>query len=186
MNARTNLWKACALALVAALALVLVATRESSWVRAHDGDEDDGHGQQINLWLPSTGIVHGETLRTTLTNFGPHRVTVRPEVVDADGVVVKQAAEPLILEPGQMRSFTVSRSEMGGGPALTNNGQSMTVRPAMTMRKQEARKMLVSVEVVDEATGSARFQAGGTCPPFACGTDSNHNETLVRDTSPLK
>lgn len=25
-------------------------------------------------------------------------------------------------------------------------------------------------------------QVGGSCPPFACGTDSNHNETLVRDT----
>jgi hypothetical protein len=25
-------------------------------------------------------------------------------------------------------------------------------------------------------------QSGGNCPPFACGTDTNHNETLVRDT----
>jgi hypothetical protein len=34
--------------------------------------------------------------------------------------------------------------------------------------------------------GTPKPQVGGSCPPFACGSDGNHNETLVRDTSPVK
>lgn len=117
-------------------------------------------------------------------------MSVRPAVVDAEGNVVKQAAEPLVLEPGQMRGFEVSRSEMGGGggPTLAGgNGQSMRVRPAVSMRHVEARSMLVAVEMVNEATGSTRLQASGSqCPPFACGGTGNHNETLVRDASPTE
>jgi hypothetical protein len=29
-------------------------------------------------------------------------------------------------------------------------------------------------------------QAWGGCPPFMCGTDGNHNETLVRDAAPAE
>ena len=29
-------------------------------------------------------------------------------------------------------------------------------------------------------------QPGGQCPAFMCGSDGNHNETLVRDTAPVK
>jgi hypothetical protein len=35
-------------------------------------------------------------------------------------------------------------------------------------------------------SGAATPRVGGSCPPFACGTDSNHNETLVRDAAPMK
>jgi hypothetical protein len=60
------------------------------------------------------------------------------------------------------------------------------LRPAMTMRQAEARKMLVATEVVNEATGSAKLMSGNECPSFMCGGTSNHNETLVRDTAPTK
>jgi len=33
--------------------------------------------------------------------------------------------------------------------------------------------------------GEAKPQSAGTCPPFMCGSDSNHNETLVRETAPM-
>ena len=37
------------------------------------------------------------------------------------------------------------------------------------------------------AGGTANPQEGGTtCPPFACGSSENHNETLVCDTAPVK
>jgi hypothetical protein len=184
MNASKQLRKAFALAMMFGLAVALAAAWKASRVQAHDDDQGGG-GQVINLWLSSASLVYGETLRTTLTNFNSRRVSVRPTFVNADGVVVKQAAEPLVLEPGQMRSFEVSRSEVGGGggPTLTNsNPQSVMLRPAMTMRQAEARKMLVATEVVNEATGSAKLQtAGGDCPSFMCGGTSNHNETLVRD-----
>ena len=42
----------------------------------------------------------------------------------------------------------------------------------------------VRVKGVDQATGRARPQAGLGCPPWMCGKDGNHNETLVRDTQP--
>ena len=28
-------------------------------------------------------------------------------------------------------------------------------------------------------------QAGGSCPPFVCGAEGNHNEMLVRDTGSM-
>ena len=31
------------------------------------------------------------------------------------------------------------------------------------------------------STHAPTTDVGGSCPPFACGADSNHNETLVRD-----
>ena len=34
-------------------------------------------------------------------------------------------------------------------------------------------------------TAKPQPQAGGGCPPFMCGSDSNHNETVVRDTAPV-
>jgi hypothetical protein len=34
------------------------------------------------------------------------------------------------------------------------------------------------------AGGTASPRVGGSCPPFACGSDGNHNETLVRDAAP--
>jgi hypothetical protein len=33
--------------------------------------------------------------------------------------------------------------------------------------------------------GTTAPQSGGNCPPFACGSDGNHNETLVRDAPPV-
>ena len=34
-------------------------------------------------------------------------------------------------------------------------------------------------------TAKPQPQAGGGCPPFAYGAESNHNEALVRDTAPI-
>jgi hypothetical protein len=35
-------------------------------------------------------------------------------------------------------------------------------------------------------TAKPQPQAGTGCPAFACGSEGNHNETLVRDAAPLK
>jgi hypothetical protein len=37
----------------------------------------------------------------------------------------------------------------------------------------------------DTAKQKAGTPQANTCPPWACGSDSNHNETLVRDTAPV-
>lgn len=193
MKTKTNLWKALALAVLGSLTLIVA--RET--VQAHDNDSADPGA--IELWLPSMGIVYGETLRTTLTNFNSRPVSVQPTVVDANGMIVKQA-ETLVLNPGQMRSFDVSRSEVGGGgptlaagdqsarpirPTLTaGTDQSVMLRPSMTMRHEEAKRMLVAVAVIDESNGRTLVAAGGGCPEWMCG--SNHNETLLRDTAPVR
>ena len=44
---------------------------------------------------------------------------------------------------------------------------------------------IVSLLLALTAGGGAPKPQAGTCPPFMCGSDSNHSETLVRDTAPV-
>lgn len=169
MNTGKKLWK------IVALVLLLVSVPGANWVLAHDDDNDR---RMISIPLSSAGLVFGEGLRTTLFNRGPHRINLQTSVIDADGSEVKQ--EPLVLEPGQMRTLEMSRSE------VLRDERSVIVRTEVSARRGDARNLWMTSEVIDWSTGSTRFQAGGGggCDEFGCGT--NHNETLVRDTEPMK
>ena len=90
ISERRNFLKVGGAALVAA-SVFPVATA------AHDDDDKDGK-KIVDLPLGSTGLVFGHSLRTTLTNLGPRRITAQTTVFDADGAVVKRAPE-VILEP---------------------------------------------------------------------------------------
>ena len=116
-------------------------------------------------------------MRTTLTNLGSRRISAQTKVIDSDGIVVKQ--EPLALEPGEMRSFAMSRNEVG------RSESSALLRTEAVVRRADAKNLWMTSEVIDWSTSSTRFQAANSgCSSRACA--SNHNETLVRDTTPMK
>jgi hypothetical protein len=158
------------------LALTMASLRSATWVQAQGGDDDR---QIVTIPLGSTGLVFGEGIRTTLTNRGALRISAQTRVIDADGALVKQ--ESLLLEPGQMRTFEMSRAE------VPRDERSVIVRTEVLARRADARNLWMTSDVIDWSTGSTRFLVtGGGCPDYACGTGGNHNETMVRDTAPIK
>jgi len=96
MSERRNFLKIGGAALVAASGLSLATA-------AHDDDDKDGQKiSKLPAGLRAWSSAH--SLRTTLTNLGPRRISVQSRILDTDGAVVKQPAE-VILEPGKMRTF---------------------------------------------------------------------------------
>ncbi len=125
----------------------LVAASVASVVEAASGDERQG----ISLPLGSTSLVFGQSLRTTLTNVGTRRISVQPSFVGADGTIVKQAEEPLILEPDHMCSFEVSRNQLGG------RERSMLLRTELAVRREDLRSLWITSEVLADATGQILY-----------------------------
>ena len=173
MKAITNFTKV--LPLVAAMGLALAGLHKGTLVQSQDNDDD---GRTVNIPLGSTGLSIGEGLRTTLTNLGPRRISAQTRVIDSDGAIVKQ--ETLELEPGQMRTIEMSRSE------VSRDERSVIVRAEVMARRADGRNLLMTSEVIEWSSGGTRFLVSGTaCPSWMCGS-GNHNETMMRDRMPMK
>ena len=168
VNRSTKFLKIISLATL--IGLALVGIQEATGFQAQ-GDEE----MQI---VSSTGLVGGEGVRTTIINRGAHQITARTSYIDSDGTAVKHGT--LVLEPGQMKTFEISRSE------VERYERTMMLRTEVSLRRADAKRIWMTSEVIDLSTGSTRFQpiTGSDCDEFGCGT--NHNETLVRDTSPMQ
>ena len=134
-------------------------------------------GDELTHKISSTDLVGGESLRTTLINRGVHQITARTTYIDADGADVKHGT--LVLEPGQMKTFEISRSEVVRGERM------VMLLTEVSLRRVDAKHVWMASEVIDLSTGSTRFQLiGGDCDEFGCGT--NHNETRVRNSALMK
>lgn len=172
MDAIKKFWKAISLVAVIAFTLALPGMRNTTEAQTQDDDR-----RTVSIPLGSTGLTFGEGIRTTLTNLGSRRIHTLITAIDAGGAVVKQ--EPLSLEPGEMRSVAMSRSE------VLRRESSVLMRTEVMVQRTDAPSLRMTSEVIDWSTGSTRFQsANGSCPNWNC--TSNHNETLVRDTAPMK
>lgn len=123
----------------------LVAASVASVVEAAPDDDDK---QIVNLPLGSTGLAFGQSLRTTLTNLGTRRISARPAILDADGAVVKQTREPLVLEPGKMSTFEVSRTEVGG------RERAAMLRAEVAIGREDLPDLWIASEVVADSTGA--------------------------------
>lgn len=142
VNERRNFLKIGGAALVAASAFPIATA-------AHDDDDQDGH-QIVNLPAGSTGLVFGQSLRSTLTNLGQRRISVQARVIDTDGAVVKQAPA-LILEPGKMRTFEVSRAE------VARDERTVLLRTQLAVRRSDLKNLWITGEVVDDSTGETKL-----------------------------
>jgi hypothetical protein len=139
---RRNFLKIGGAALVAASAFPIATA-------AHEDDDNDGQ-QFVKLPAGSTGLVFGHSLRTTLTNLGPRRISVRSTVFDTDGAVVKHAPA-LILEPGKMRTFEVSRAE------VARDERTVLLRTELFVRRADLKNLWITGEVVDDSTGETKL-----------------------------
>jgi hypothetical protein len=171
MNTIEKYKKAVLLAMV--IALALLGAPNTTAVQAQDSD-DKG---TVSIPLGSAGLAFGEGLRTTLTNLGKGHFNLQIKVMDAEGLVVKQ--ESLVLEAGQIRAFEISRSEVERSERAVMLRTEVIARPA----DGDGKDLWMSSEIIDWASGSTRFQiyANAGCSGWAC--TSNHNETLVRDST---
>ncbi len=140
ISSRRNFLEFGGAALVAASAFPIATA-------AHD--DDDGQNF-VNLPTGTVGLVFGQSLRTTLTNVGWHRITVQPTVFDSDGAAVKRAPE-LILEPGKMRTFEISRVE------VPRDERTVLLRTQLSVRRGDLKDLWITGEVVDDSTGETKL-----------------------------
>jgi hypothetical protein len=145
-----------------------------AWGTAAHGSVDDGR-RTISVPLAPAGLVRGEGIRTTISNYGARPVGVRVVFVDQEGRVVRQ--EPATIEPGQFRTVDMSRATVATAES------SLLLRTEVVMRRMDADVLMITSELIDWATGRTRLvidRTGGcTGPSFACGSNANHDETLV-------
>jgi len=125
----------------------LVAASFASIAKAGP-DDDKG---VISIPLGSAGLAFGQSLRATLTNLGTRRISARPTVLDAEGAVVKQTREPLVLEPGKMTTFEVSRTEVGG------RERAALLRAELAVQREDLPDLWIASEVVADDTGATVF-----------------------------
>lgn len=149
MNAREKLCKVFSRATMVLLVVALVSVQAPTSARADNNDRQDHDNQTVSVPLVCTGLVLGKSLRTTLINRGTRRVRAHISVFDANGVVVKQS--PLVLEPGQMSTFAISRGE------VPRDELSVMLRTSLTVQRADGRNLWGSSEVVDDATGQTEL-----------------------------
>ena len=161
MNKRNKLSMIAHLITLGGLALLLAVAANGTRALADDH----------TIPVAATGLIYGESLRTSLANISDHPIAVVASTLDANGAVVKTAS--LVVPPSQMLTFNISRTEAGG------DEQSKQLRTVMTVHDGDAaNNLVVANQVFTESTGKATVQV------TVARLSSNHNETLVRDATP--
>ena len=112
----------------------------------------------INV-LPGVGLADGQTLLVTFVNIGSNPFEIIPCIFDGDGAHLKTGAT-ITLQPGKMSSFEMSRSEAG----RLGDG-SVRVRAGVHINDENLKYLLVSGEVVDDATAKSSLFLPGEKPP---------------------
>jgi hypothetical protein len=113
-----------------------------------------------------TGFVAVISLLLALAAAGG---TTEPQA----GITIRKSGE------GQKEAGLVSPSKLA-----TNHNETL-VRDTSAQQADTLSRLMTSVQSF--VFGNFSFRASGSgCAPFICGTDGNHNETLVRDTPPVQ
>ena len=105
--------------------------------------------------LPPGGIATGQTLHVNFLNVSSNPLEIIPCVLDGDGVDVKEGTT-ITLAPGQMRSFDVSRSEVG-----ERTDVRVQLRAIVHIYRRDLRNLAVTGEVIDEGTGKSSLFVPG-------------------------
>ncbi len=112
-------------------------------------------GSRATSLLSPVGITFGQTLRVTLLNVGSKPFEADPCVFDGDGAHIK-TGDTFTLAPGQMRSFDLSRSEIGGPTEAR-----VQVRAAAHVKNADLKNLMLTAEVVEDATGKSSLSLPG-------------------------
>ena len=159
MNKRNKLSTIAHLITLGGLALVLAVAANGTRALADDHP----------IPVAASGLIYGESLRTSLANISDHPMGVVAATLDATGVVVKTAS--LVVPAGQIVTFNISRTEAGG------DEQTKQLRTQVTVQG-DPNNLVVANQVIEESTGKP------IAPAPVAKLAANHNETLVRDATP--
>lgn len=140
-----------AVALCAAVFLAAIAVPTAGAARA-DGREEPP--RQVNA-TPPVSLVDGQTLRVNFLNTGRSPFEIIPCIFDADGEHLK-TGERVTLLPGQTVSFELSRAEAG-----RRGDGSVRVRAGVHVNRPDLKHLVVSGEVVEDATGRSSLFVPG-------------------------
>ncbi len=151
MNIKKNRVISLALAAVVFSLIALTALLTSPVARA------DPH--VTGNVLPPVGIAFGQTLRVTFLNVGGNPLEIQPCIFDGDGAHLKTGAAITLL-PGQMHSFDLSRSEIGG-----RTEPSVEVRAGVHADRPDLKRLVVGGELIEDATGKSSLYVPGLQNP---------------------
>jgi hypothetical protein len=151
MNTHKRLFAALALGVVTIVALFSISFARPA--RANR-DESNDPRREVNA-LPSVGIANGQTLHITFLNTGDNPFEIIPCVLDGDGADVKEGRAHT-LAPGQMRSFDVSRTEVG-----ERTERHVQLRAVVHIDQQNLKNLVVTGEVVEDETGRSSLFVPG-------------------------
>jgi hypothetical protein len=151
---RQNKFKST-LALVAVTVGIIALTTAIASGAGRDGDR-----HRVVHVLPPVGVAFGQTLRVNFLNVGSNPVEIVPCIFDGDGVHLKMG-ELLRLAPGRMRSFDLSRGEIGG-----RTESSVAVRAGVHADRSDLKHLVVSGELIEEATHKSSLFVPGKKGPL--------------------
>jgi hypothetical protein len=129
--------------------LVDDATAKSSLFLPGEKPPAIGVPGDIEPVLPAVNITFGQTFRVTMLNVGSNPLEFDPCLLDGDGAHIKMG-ERITLQPGQMRTFDLSRAEAG-----PRAGNRLPVRFAAHISTADLKYLRVSGEVVEDSTSRA-------------------------------
>ena len=203
MNRGKTLWMVLTLAVVGAAALALpYATRGQNSPVATGNKGPDF----VSFPQAAANIVAGLKIRTTLVNTGDETVQAVVSVFDSNGRVVK--LETVTVAPGAMQSSEISCAAppsitpslateppgpcpgAGTAPQAADGSTPLHTEITITKHVDASSPVLISSGVVCDTSGPAPASCGGaggtTGPTSLAKLAANHNETLVRDTAPMR
>ena len=135
-------------------AVVIIALTTVLSTPAARAQRDEKTRIAVNV-LPPVGIALGQTLSVTFLNTGASPLEIIPCIFDGDGAHLK-TGERLRLAPGQMRSFNLSRGEIGG------RTESRTLlRAGVHADEADLKNLVVAGEVIEDATSKSSLYVPG-------------------------
>ena len=131
------------------------------------GERDANLGSGAGDFLMT--IARGKTLRVNIFNpsieFEPlsSQINGHVKVFDRSGSPIMQSDE-MIIPPGAIRSFDLN------GDAFTHaNSTQARISPFFDFKAERLNRVLVSLEIIDNATGKTELLAGNQCLVFYLG-----------------
>jgi hypothetical protein len=103
-------------------------------------------------YIETIGIASGQTARLNALNTNADRgIIIDWRFLDSQGRILAQSREPLLIPPGQMRSFDLNADEVNATRDPSSRVQVIAI--IRTIEDPDTIYLHTSLEVLDNATG---------------------------------